>query len=87
MKTTIELPDPLFESAKALARRRGTTLRAVVEEGLRTVLRESRQPSATAFKLVDASVPGGELLQPDPARWRELEDEHLAAGPGRSRRR
>ena len=35
MKTTIELSDALLEAAKRLAQSRGTTLRAVVEEGLR----------------------------------------------------
>jgi len=37
MKTTIELPDPLFRRAKVLAARRGTTLRALVVEGLTRV--------------------------------------------------
>lgn len=37
MKTTIELPTPLFRRAKILAARRGTTLRALVVEGLQHV--------------------------------------------------
>jgi Zn-dependent alcohol dehydrogenase len=37
MKTTIELPDPLFRRAKVLAARRGATLRDLVVEGLRHV--------------------------------------------------
>lgn len=37
MKTTIELPDPLFRQAKVLAARRGTTFRELVVEGLQHV--------------------------------------------------
>ena len=56
MKTTIEISDALFEAAKRQARERGTTLRALVEEGLRTVL--DSKPDAAAFTLRDASVEG-----------------------------
>lgn len=35
MKTTIEIPDDLIEEAKVLARADRTTLRSLVEEGLR----------------------------------------------------
>lgn len=56
MKTTIELPLTLVRAAKELAAREGTTLRALVETGLRRVLEErSRRPS---FSLRDASVSG-----------------------------
>ncbi|MSU66855.1 MAG: hypothetical protein EXS38_12325 [Opitutus sp.] len=37
MKTTIELPDPLFRQAKIFAARRGTTLRELVVAGLQQV--------------------------------------------------
>ena len=37
MKTTIELPDPLFRRAKIVAAQRGTTLRGLVIKGLRSV--------------------------------------------------
>jgi hypothetical protein len=56
MKTTIDLSDALVEAAKRHARARGTTLRAVVEEGLRVVLESDG--AATSFKLRDASVNG-----------------------------
>ena len=49
MKTTIEISDAIFDAAKRHAIERGTTLRALVEEGLRTVL-DSR-PDGDDFKL------------------------------------
>ncbi len=62
VKTTIEISDALLVAAKRHATERGTTLRALVEEGLRTVL-DSR-PEADAFTLRDASVEG-EGLRPE----------------------
>lgn len=59
MKTTIELSDALFEAAKRHARARGTTLRAVVEDGLRMVLRS--EIDEAPFTLRDASVVGSGL--------------------------
>lgn len=56
MKTTVEIADALFEAAKRRARERGTTLRALVEEGLRAVLAEG--PGDDGFTLEDASVGG-----------------------------
>jgi predicted transcriptional regulator len=56
MKTTVELPDSLVRAAQELARQEHTTLRALVEAGLRAVLAEREQ--AQAFTLRDASVDG-----------------------------
>jgi len=39
MKTTIDIADPLLRRAKALAARRNTTLKAIVEDALRDALR------------------------------------------------
>lgn len=79
MKTTIELSDALFHSAKALANESQTTMRALVEEGLRRVLSDAHANTKPAFKLKDASVHGGTMLVADPRQWRALEDEHLAS--------
>ncbi len=38
MKTTIEISDPLLRRAKRLAAKRGTTLKAVIEDALRAEL-------------------------------------------------
>jgi hypothetical protein len=62
MKTTIEISDAIFERAKALAAREGTTVRALVEDGLRQVIRSRRE--AKPFRLRDASVDGNGL-QPE----------------------
>ena len=78
MKTTIELSDALFHSAKALASENQTTMRALVEDGLRRVLNDARGAAKPAFKLQDASVHGGTTLVTDPRQWRALEDEHIA---------
>lgn len=62
MKTTIDMADSLYLDARRAAEEDGTTLRALVEEGLRFVLRrrETRQP----FTLRDASF-GGAGLAPE----------------------
>lgn len=61
MKTTIDIADPLLEAAKRAAAREGTTLRALVELGLRQVL-EARKRGGS-FRLRKASF-RGEGLQP-----------------------
>jgi Arc/MetJ family transcription regulator len=73
MKTTIELSDPLLEEAKRVAAREKTTLRALVEAGLRTVLRERRRRGR--FALRDASF-GGKGLAPDLAHadWERIRE-------------
>jgi hypothetical protein len=73
MKTTIEIPKPLFEQAKRVAAREGTTLRAIIEAGLRRELRQRQ--AGSAFVLRDARV-GGNGLQPEyqDAAWDKLRD-------------
>ena len=86
MKTTIDVSDALLQSARELARQRQTTLRDVVEDGLRAVLRDAGAKPRKAFKLVDASVSGGKMMVPDPAQWRHLEEDHVVARVLRSAR-
>ncbi|NUQ11779.1 MAG: DUF2191 domain-containing protein [Gemmatimonadaceae bacterium] len=57
MKTTVDIADQLFEGARRLAAREGTTLRALIEEGLRAVLL-SRRAAPKGFVLRDASFAG-----------------------------
>lgn len=61
MKTTIDIADGLFVEAKARARQDGTTLRALVERGLRTVLDETPVAEREPFRI----VPFGEAAGPD----------------------
>lgn len=61
MKTTVEIADDLIARAKALAIRRNTTLRALIEQGLRQVLTDEHRP--TEFRLRDASVDGQGLRE------------------------
>jgi hypothetical protein len=63
MKTTVQISDPLLRSAKALAREQGTTLAALVEQGLRKVVDEQKR-RRRSFKLRDASV-GGQGISPE----------------------
>lgn len=62
MKTTVHIPDPLLAKAQKLAEIEGTTLKALIEEGLQRVVadRETRP----AFKLEDGSF-GGKGLSPE----------------------
>ena len=71
MKTTIEISDPLLEAARQAASRDGTTVRALVEHGLRLALAERRR--SPRFQLKDASV-DGRGLQPgiEGLSWDEL---------------
>ena len=77
MKTTIEVSDALFNSAKELAQRRQTTMRALVEEGLRRVLSDTHGRTQPAFKLKDARVRGKPPLVSDPRAWQQMEEEHV----------
>ena len=78
MKTTIEVSDALFASAKQFAQQRQTTLRALIEDGLRRVLSDAHDTAKPVFTLRDASVHGQELLLPDPRDWQTLEAAHVA---------
>lgn len=70
MKTTLDISDPLLDEARKLAAREGTTLRALVERGLRQVVAKQRN---TSFKLPDRSVKGNGL-RPElaDAPWDEI---------------
>jgi hypothetical protein len=61
MKTTVDISDALFESTRRLAIQRGTTMRALIEEGLRSVLQAHRS-LPRQFALRDASVGGSGLV-------------------------
>jgi hypothetical protein len=64
MITTVRIPDPLLARARQLASREGTTLAALVEEGLRSVVKARSARQEKPFVLRDASV-GGQGLNPE----------------------
>jgi len=50
MKTTVDIADDLLKRSQQLAKREGSTLRAVLEEGLRLVLKDRRTPGSRPFR-------------------------------------
>lgn len=72
MKTTMDIADPLLKQAKKLAAEEGTTLRALVERGLRQVI-DDRKKRRRPFKLVTFR---GEGLQPEfqDADWDKIRE-------------
>lgn len=73
MKTTVELPEALLREAKRKAAREGTTVRALIEQGLRTVVR-GRRPAAQ-FTLRDAAFRGDGLVAGRSLRdWETIRD-------------
>ena len=81
MKTTVDIEDRLFERAKDEARRRRTTLRKLIEDGLRHALKQPAKQ--TSYRIRDVSV-GGDGLLPGvgPHNWFEL-SERVWTGPDR----
>jgi hypothetical protein len=69
VKTTIEITDSLLEQAKQLAAARSTTLRQIIEEGLRNVI-ETKQ--GRPFRLRDGSFGGQGMLRK--MTWDEIRD-------------
>jgi len=73
MKTTVEIPDSLLGQAKRLASQEHTTVRALMEEGLRRLMAERK--GAKPFKLRKVSFRGNGL-QPQMAgvAWERIGD-------------
>ena len=71
MKTTIDIATDLAMRAKALAVKRGVTLRTIVEQGLRMALEEDQ--GAKRYRLPKRSVPGLGLHREYASRpWSEI---------------
>lgn len=73
MKTTVEISDALLSAAKKLAREEKTTVRALIEEGLRGAL--GKRPQQRPFRLRRASFKG-KGLHPDvrDGSWERIRD-------------
>lgn len=74
MKTTIEIADALLDEARKVADREGTTLRALVEMGLRETLK-ARGEGLTPFHLRLVTF-AGDGLQPGVAEgaWERIRE-------------
>jgi hypothetical protein len=73
MKTTVDIPDTLLEAAKKVAAQHHTTVRSLIERGLRHTLAEYE--NACPFRLRKATF-GGEGLQSQvaDASWERIRD-------------
>ncbi len=73
MKTTVDIADSLLEEAKRLATRDGTTVKALIEQGLRQVITAKKKPGN--FRLRRATFKG-QGLQPgvSTATWEQIRD-------------
>jgi len=73
MKTTIQIPDSLFEEARRVAQRERVTMRSLVEAGRRRVLADHNRRGG--FRLRRAAF-RGKGLQPglEGASWDRIRD-------------
>lgn len=69
IKTTVDIPDALLKEARAQARARGTTLRELVADGLRTVI--ERKGAAERYRYEPVVFDGEQGIAPgiDLANW------------------
>lgn len=81
MKTTVDIATPVLREARKVAAREGTTLRSLIEEGLRRVLAEKRRKSPFRLRLVTA---GGRGLRPEllNANWNDIRELSYDRGEG-----
>ena len=59
MKTTVQIPDSLLEEARKIANRERTTIRALIEEGLRRSIDQRKKKRG--FRLRKATFKGDGL--------------------------
>ena len=80
VKTTVDIAEVMLKEAKLIAAREGTTLKALVEEGLRHVI-DQREEQKAGFRLRDVRY-GDSVGAPgiDPNDWMSIK--HLVRGAG-----
>jgi len=73
MKTTLDISDPLLRDARRIATRDGTTLRALVEQGLRHIVAAKKQRAPFHFRQITFR---GRGLRPElrEAGWERIRD-------------
>jgi hypothetical protein len=73
MKTTVQIPDSLLKEARKVAREEHTTMKALIETGLRRIISEHRLRER--FKLRKATFKGkGLQAHLAGASWDQLRD-------------
>jgi len=74
IKTTIEISDDLLRRSRIVAKREGSTLRTLVEDGLRLALKARKQRPS---KQITFPVYGGSGMTEEfhDARWERIRDE------------
>jgi hypothetical protein len=73
MKTTVEIPKSLLEETRKVASRERTTVRALIEEGLRRIITERKKKRR--FRLRRATFKGNGLQpQVAGASWERIRD-------------
>ena len=81
MRTTIRLSDDLLRRAKKKAAEQGRTLTSLVEEGLKSVLAESKAVRRTRVQLPISKASGGTLPGVDLNRSSDLQDRMESRDP------
>jgi succinylarginine dihydrolase len=73
MKTTLDISDPLLRDARKIAAQEGTTLRALVEQGLRQVVTAKKRRPPFSLRKVTFRGLG---LRPElrEASWERIQD-------------
>jgi hypothetical protein len=74
MRTTVRLSDDLLRRARKKAAEQGRTLTSLLEEGLKSVLAESKPAKRTRVRLPVSKATGGTLPGVDLNRSSDLED-------------
>ena len=72
MKTTVEISDALLAEAKKLAVRERTTIRTLIEQGLRNVITQRKQQGR--FRLRKASFKGRGLSDAARGGWAQMRE-------------
>ncbi|GAB4483291.1 MAG: hypothetical protein OHK006_03820 [Thermodesulfovibrionales bacterium] len=73
MKTTVQIPDSLFKEARKVAKEEHTTMKALIETGLRRIIAEHRKRER--FHLRKVSFKGKGLQQEfEGASWEKLRE-------------
>ena len=73
MKTTVDIQDALLDEARKIAAQENTTVKAMVEEGLRKVLAQRKKKES--FQLRKVTFKGGGLQpQLSEGSWNEIRD-------------